>query len=78
MVFEQSDLPPPVGILRGKLKNLILASFHHDASIKFYRINYYFLWAAQRVDLPDAKFLHALPACVLAEHFAFFMQITSS
>jgi len=54
---------------------------HHSTDVQtlnFLELTIYFLWAAQRDDLPDAKFLHALPACVLAEHFAFFMEITSS
>jgi len=40
-------------------------------------IDHYFLCDAQRFDFPDAKFLHALPSCVLAEHFTFAKQITS-
>jgi hypothetical protein len=33
---------------------------------------YFFLWAAQNLDFPDAVFLHFFPSLVFAAHFTFF------
>jgi hypothetical protein len=33
---------------------------------------YFFLWAAQNLDFPDAEFLHLFPSFVFAAHATFF------
>ena len=42
-----------------------------EQTLNFSLTDYFLLWDAQRVDFPDAKFLHALPSFVLAIHFTF-------